>query len=241
MPHSTARLVVSLLISVVAFAGVAQSATFALQIDEPWNPTSGGTNTGVVDTVPVSAVAGRWNPAFNDETGYASALYGALAAEPGTVGDGFRVTLGQGQTDTLTITLGGTLTDPVFLIGDLDLVGSTVTVTPGFSSVSNNADSSWAGNVLTTLSGSLSDPETPGAFGGVQYTGDFASGSEFSFAFDYSDSEPGGGDFILVGLYVVKEGGSVPEPGPMPGVPEPGTALLLGLGFVALAHRRERR
>lgn len=76
--------------------------------------------------------------------------------------------------DTVTITLGGDLVDPILYISDIDIVGASVTFAPDGSFMTNSADGVWNGNTLTATSGA--NQGTPGAFGAVQYLGTFSAG-----------------------------------------------------------------
>lgn len=179
--HSLLGMVFSaLLVSAQAQAG-------ALQVDDPWQTV--GSNTGSVDGVSLTASLqnDQWRNVYSDDTTLypRTDLWGANALPAGIVGDFFSHTFQANTDDTLTITLGGTLTDPTFFIGDLDVVGSSVTVTgpAGERIYTNNVDGEWNDNVLTTLAGAGED--RTGAFGAVRFIGDYAAGSEFVFEIDY--------------------------------------------------------
>lgn len=165
----------------------AQAEAGALQIDEPWQTV--GSNSGTVDASSLTASLqnDQWRGAFSDDTTLYSRpdLWGANALPAGVLGDFLSLTFQTNTDDTMTIVLGGALTDPIFFIGDLDVVGSSVTVTgpPGDRFYTNNVDSEWNGNVLTTLAGA--GENRTGAFGAVRFIGDYAAGSEFVFAIDY--------------------------------------------------------
>ena len=216
-----AALAVALPISVVA---AASSAT-VLQIDAPWQTS--GSNTGSVGTTGLSASLDNdlWGASgFVDENGsYGSSAYGSLAL-PGEVGDFFVVSLGStpgGLVDTMTITLSGTLDDPIFYFSDLDAIGGTLTVQPGGSVFENNGDGVWNGNTLTVLNGG----NGLGAVAAVQYGGSFGAGSTFVFTADYTGLGVSF-DSFLVGVGV--------------SVPEPATGLLLLVPALALGAIRRR-
>ena len=225
-PHPRVLPFAALLFATQLVGGAALGTT--LQIDTPWNPT--GPNSGTLGSVGVTMTssAGAWRTSFTDEqTWYnQSGLYGSLAvpvSEP--AGDFFGLQYSQlaGDKDTLTITLSGALTDPIFFFNDIDVTEVTVTVSAGGTAFSSNAQGSWAGNVLTANS-----LTAPGTYAAVQYGGTHAAGTQFTFTVDYSG--PGTGstsnDFFGVGIAVV---------------PEPGTAALLMLGGLALRGRPRRR
>jgi hypothetical protein len=165
--------------------GVAQAGP--MQVDEPWQTT--GSNTGSVDGVPLTGTLqnDQWRGVFNaDTTLYARPnLWFENALPTGTVGDFFSLTFQDNTDDVMTIVLNGTLTDPIFYFGDLDVVGSSVTVNgpPGDRIYTNNIDSEWNGNVLTTLAGA--GQERAGAFGTVRFLGTYDAGSEFTFDINY--------------------------------------------------------
>lgn len=194
---------VAILALSLSFGAASASAT-TLQIDPPWQ--TAGPNTGSVGATNLTAtlVNDLWSGGgFVDENGnYQNAGHGSLAM-PGAVGDFFVLSLGSspgGLVDTMTITLGGALDDPIFYFSDLDAVGGTLTVSPGGSVFESNADGVWNGNTLTVLNGGAGR----GAIAAVQYAGSFGSGSSFSFTTDYS----GLGvsiDSFLIGVGVVPE------------------------------------
>lgn len=214
------------LIAIVAVclapAGAGATA-MALQVTEPWQLM--GPNTGTVNGVTVTAVSGgdAWTAGFNNDVGtYSSSLFGSLRAPAGTVGDFFRVAYSQGDVDTVTITLGGDLVDPVLYISDIDIVGASVTFAPGGASMTNSADGVWNGNTLTATSGV--NQGTSGAFGAIQYLGTFGAGSTFTFTADFTNAAVTGGDFVAYGIVVL--------------VPEPGVVFLLAGALVSSLRRR---
>ena len=210
-------LVASLFAASLAHAG-------ALQIDEPWQTS--GANTGTVDGAAINAVSAgdKWDPILrnNDTTLYSRTdLWGSNALPAGNLGDFLGLDFGPNQTDVLTITLNGELTNPIFYIGDFDVIGTGVTVPDGGSNFFANADGQWNGNTLTTIN---AGEGFAGAFGSVQYLGTFAAGSEFVFDIDY---DIGGFSRDLIGVGI----GIIPIPPAM---------LLFGsaLGLLGWARRR---
>lgn len=205
---------------------VAASAT-PLQVDTPWS--SAGPNTGTVGSVSVTVTssAGAWRTSFTDEVTWYNqpGLFGALAVpvtEPAGDFFGLQYSQNAGDVDTLTVTLHGALTDPIFYFNDIDVTGVTLTVSPGGTTFSSNAQGSWAGDVLAANS-----LTAPGTYAAVQYGGTFGAGTEFMFTVDYSG--PGTGstanDFFGLGIAVV---------------PEPGVAALLLSALLvggSLVHR----
>ena len=216
----------ALLALVAGLVGMSQAQAAALQVDEPWETT--GNNTGTVAGAPVTATSAgdRWLNSFNNDTALypRTDLWGTNALPVGTIGDFFSLNFRANTTDTITITLGAPLTDPIFYIGDLDVVGSSVTVTgpTSGSNFTNNADSEWVGNTLTTLAGA--QQERAGAFGTVQYLGTFAADNEFVFAIDY-DFDTFASDNMAIGIGVI---------------PLPPAVLLFGsaLGLLGWLRRR---
>ena len=176
----------------------------ALQVDEPWQ--SAGDNTGTVNGQPLTASSAgdRWRGEFSNDTALypRTDLWGANALPDGTIGDFFSLNFRTNTTDTVTITLNGSLTDPIFYLGDLDVVGSSVTVSGPVAGTnfSNNADSEWTGNTLTTLAGA--GQERTGAFGTVQFLGDFDAGASFVFDIDF-DFDTFSSDNMGIGVGVI--------------------------------------
>jgi hypothetical protein len=196
-----------------------------LQVDAPWNTS--GTHSGSVGPSPLQAALlnDSWSPTFGDEliSFYDwFDLLGSLAAPAGTVGDTFGLTFEPGDSDVLTLTLGGPLQDPTLLLVDLDIPGASVTVSPGGDLVTGNFEAEWSGNTLTALSGS--EPGLAGAWGAVRYDGIAPSGTAFTLTFDYADLEFEV-DHVMVGIYALA-------------VPEPGAGLLLGAAVALLVLRR---
>lgn len=202
--------------------GVVQAGP--LQIDEPWQTT--GSNTGSVDGVPLTATLqnDRWRGVFNaDTTLYTRAdLWFGNALPAGAVGDFFSLTFQDNTDDVMTLVLNGALTDPIFYFGDLDVVGSSVTVNgpAGDRIYTNNADSEWNGNVLTTLAGA--GQERTGAFGAVRFLGTYGPGSEFVFDIDYQ-FDTFASDNMAIGVAVI---------------PIPAAAWLFASALGLLAWRR---
>jgi hypothetical protein len=198
-----------------------------LQIDTPWNTS--GTNTGSVGTTPVTATTANdsWSASFGDELTFTYDwfdLLGALSAPPGTVGDLFALSFAPGDTEVLTLTLGAPLEDPTIILVDLDVVGASVTVSPGGDVFTANLDGQWAGDTLTVLAGE--EPGFAGAWAGVRYAGVAPAGTVFTLAFDY-DGPEFSVDHVLVGVHT-------PAP-----IPEPGSgALLCGAVALLAAGRR---
>jgi hypothetical protein len=212
--------------AVLSLALAAQAGADALQIDTPWQTS--GSNTGRLGALGVSASASHWGSDFGDQSSiYANAAFGALALA-GTIGDFLRIDLdlASARTDTLRITLSDPLVDPIFYVIDPDGVGATITVTPGGTVFTTNADSVWAGDVLTVTSGFIEG--TAGGLAAVQYAGAFASGSVFTFALDYS-AVPAALQADSIGFGVALA------------APEPHAALLLaGAVLTSLISRRRR-
>ncbi len=174
---------IALLALIAGLVGMSQAQAAALQIDEPWQST--GSNTGTVDGAALTATASRWRGDFNNDTPlYARPdLWGANALPAGTIGDFFSFQFGANTSDTVTVTLNAALTNPIFYIGDLDVIGATVTVSSNGTNFTSNADGEWVGDTLNVLSGA--PQETTGAFATVQYLGTFAAGESFVFDIDY--------------------------------------------------------
>lgn len=206
--------------------GMSQAHAAALQIDEPWQST--GSNTGTVDGAALTATASRWRNDFSNDTALypRTDLWGTNALPAGTIGDFFSLQFGPNTSDTLTITLNAPLTDPIFYIADLDVIGSSVTVTGPTSGTNftNNADSEWVGNTLNTLAGA--PQERTGAFGTVQFLGTFAADDQFVFAIDYA-ADTFSSDNMAIGVGVI---------------PLPPAVFLFGsaLGLLGWVRRRAR-
>jgi hypothetical protein len=143
-----------------------------------------------------------WRSVFkNDQAGlYTSGVFGNLAKPPGTIGDFLGLQFGNnGLTDTLTITLVGTLLNPVFFISDLDMASSTVTIPSGWSERTNHPDSTWCGDkLLTTLA--CDQCGSRGAFAAVLYAGVYGPGTTFQFQFDYTNSGTFSSDGVGFGI-----------------------------------------
>lgn len=215
--HCLLALAANLLVVSVVHAG-------ALQIDEPWQTS--GANTGNVDGAALSAVSAgdKWDPILrnNDVTLYSRAdLWGTNALPVGTIGDFLGLDFGPNQTDVLTITLNDELIDPIFYIGDFDVIGTSVSVPDGGSNFFSNADGQWNGNTLLTIN---AGEGRAGSFGSVRYLGTFPAGKEFVFEIDY---DVGGfsRDLIGVGIGVI---------------PIPSAALLFGSALGLLGWIRHR-
>jgi hypothetical protein len=224
MRNHSAGVALAILALSLSFAGAGASAT-TLQIDPPWQ--TAGPNTGSVGATNLTATLTNdlWSASgFVDENGnYQNAGHGSLAIA-GAVGDFFVLSLGSspgGLVETMTITLGGPLDDPIFYFSDLDAVGGTLTVSPGGSVFESNADGVWNGNTLTVLNGGSGF----GAIAAVQYAGSFGSGSSFSFTTDYSGLAVSF-DSFLIGVGVV---------------PEPSTLVMLTFTIVLAGATLRRR
>jgi hypothetical protein len=223
--HLAARIAHGALLSACLFgAGLVRAG--GVQIDEPWQTT--GSNTGNVDGAALTATSAgdSWLATLNnnDTTLYQRAdLFGSNAI-PGTIGDFFGLGFRPGDTDTFTITLNAPLTDPIIFIGDLDVVGSSVTVPTGAVNLTSNADGEWNGLTLTALRGA---PDATGAFGAVLYPGTYAAGSEFVFNIDFSPTDF---SFDTIGLGIAV-------------VPVPAAVWLFGsaLGLLGWVRRRRSR
>lgn len=206
------------------FASIATAAPLTLQLDLPWKTS--GSNTGTVGAVSIVATSSgnRWESMpILDQSYVSTSQFGTLSPPSGTVGDMFRMSYSGGAVDDLVITLNGALTNPVFLIVDIDLVGARVTATPSPSVLTNNADGFWSGSTLTATSGVVQG--TSGAFGAIQYQGTLPAGTAITLHVDYTGAT-GGADFVGFGLYVL--------------VPEPALFLLLGLAAFGVGGRRVR-
>jgi hypothetical protein len=200
-----------------------QVGAVALQIDEPWNTS--GANTGTVGGSALTATSDgdKWLATLsNNDVGlYARVdLFGAGAQPAGTIGDFFGLGFGPGETDSFTITLQGALVDPVFFIGDIDVIGASITAPAGGVNLTSNADGEWNGLTLNTLSGAPQG--TAGAFGTVQYTGLFAANSTFTFLVDFT---PQTFSFDTIGIGVA----AVPLPTVAFMFP---AGLIVGLGWM---------
>jgi hypothetical protein len=218
-------------LATVALTSTSGAQAFALHVNAPWNIT--GINTGTLRTVALVAVAANnhWGAApIDDSDLYTRAdLIGSLAAASPESGDFFVLSFGPGQTETLTITNDGSSAalNPVFVIGDVDIPGATVTVTDGGDLFTNNADALWTGNVLSVLSGS--EQGTIGAWAAVQYNGFVNPGRSFTFLIDYTNATFSA-DSMVIGVY-------------MPGtvVPGPASGLLLVTALLSIGSRFRRR
>ena len=214
----------SLLLGVALTVSQAQAA--ALQVDEPWQTS--GDNTGAVNQSPLTAASAgdRWLGNFSNDTELYPRvdLWGANALPAGTIGDFFSFNFRTNTTDTITITLNGSLTDPIFYIADLDVVGSSVTVTGPVAATNftNNADSEWTGSTLTTLAGA--GQERTGAFGTLQFLGTFDAGTAFVFDVDY-DFDTFSSDNMAIGVGVI---------------PVPAAGWLFGSALAGLLLARRR-
>jgi len=199
-----------------------------LQIDPPWNVT--GTTSGTVNGTTMTAVSAgdHWGTAFNDESAVYSdtTLFGELTLPSGAVGDAFNLSYAQapgGPVDLVTITLGGPLEDPIFYIWDIDNIDANVTVSPGGSVFTSNAEASWDGDTLTATG------RERGGFGAVQYAGQFAAGSEFTFLFDFDQTRDDSfSELVALGVAVV------PEP------TTAGSLVIVLLGSLLTARVRNR-
>jgi len=215
-----------LIFGIAPAATTARAESIALQIDEPW--MTSGANTGSVGSTAITATTlnDRWRAAFtNDATFWnQTGLYGELALDAATVGDGFVLSFGPGTSDTLTIELAGPLTDPILFINDIDIVGARVTVSPGGTTFFSNPQGSWNGNVLTAVAA-----DAPGTFAAVQYTGFHRAGTVFTLHWDYSETSGFSSEDVAASLAIR--------------VPESRAASLLMLTSLALLlgrslHRR---
>ena len=171
--------------------------------------------SGELDSAVINGLSNIWAP-NSTFTG------GTVTASPSVVGDDIR--LNGTFTGTNTITFASPLVNPVFAIWSLGapsvpasfIFNATPTLEAG------GPNSQFGGSSITVLGNVVSGNEGNGV---VQFTGTFSSISwtdtfENFYAF-------------TVGV----NGGSPP-----PGVPEPGTLILLGLGLASVAvwHRRKR-
>jgi hypothetical protein len=205
----------------------AQAQAGALQVDDPWQ--TAGSNTGTVDGVSLTATLqnDQWRSVYSNDTDLypRTDLWGANALPAGIVGDFFSHTFQDNTDDTLTIVLGAALTNPIFFIGDLDVVGSSVTVNgpQGDRVYTNNADSEWNGNVLTTLFGA--GEGRTGAFGTVLFLGTYAADSEFVFDINYQ-FDTFSSDNMAIGVGVI---------------PIPAAAWLFASALGVLGWMRRRR
>jgi hypothetical protein len=207
----------------LAPAEVVAQGVATLDMDEPWNTT--GENTGNVGTTAVAAESetDSFNSTFSSGATYGrSDLFGSLALPGGTTGDFFTFAYSQvaKDTDKITVTLGGPLSDPIFYITDIDVIGASVTVAPTPDLFTHNVDGMWTGNTLSAVSS-----DSVGAFGAVQYLGLYDNGSPFTFDVDYTPDGPGQNDWVGIGIGVI---------------PEPSSAALLALGLLGLAAARKR-
>jgi hypothetical protein len=170
---------------------------------------------GELDAAVINGTSNIWAP-NSTFTG------GTVTASPSVVGDDIR--LNGTFTGTNTITFASPLVNPVFAIWSLGapsvpasfIFNATPTLEAG------GPNSQFGGSSITVLGNVVSGNEGNGV---VQFTGTFSSISwtdtfENFYAF-------------TVGV----NGGSPP-----PGVPEPGTLILLGLGLAGISvwHRRKR-
>ena len=231
--HTPAAISRSAFASAVAFSfallAATQAQAAALQIDDPWQTAAD--NTGTVDASPITAslVNNRWRGDYSNDTNLyeRTGLWGANALPVGTIGDFLSLTFQDNTDDVMTITLNGALTDPIFYFGDLDVVGSSVTVNgPDVDRVyTSNADGEWNGNVLTTLAGA--GQERQGAFGAVRFLGSFAAGTEFVFEIDY-DFDTFASDNMAVGVGIIP-------------IPAAGWLFASALGLLGASRRLSRR
>ena len=241
----------TLVIAVFAFASFndeASASPFVLDITSPSQSTTPNdwdenqaTHTGTVGTTSLSINSTNtpWRSTYNaDAPLYGRTdLFGALAFTGSVAGDFFSMSFGGGQTDTITVTLSGPLMDPIFFIGDMDIVGSTLTIPAGWSSRTNNADSSYSGNVLTTNSGAVSNPPTPGAWTAIQYSGLFGPGSTFQFIFDFSNASFSN-DNVAFGIGVLNLAPTTPPSTNDLPAPVPLAFVLFGLMGIGFVKRR---
>jgi hypothetical protein len=220
------RLVASAAAFSFALLVATQAQSAALQIDDPWQTV--GDNTGVVDTSPLTANSqnDRWLPDYSRDTELypRTDLWFENALPAGTVGDFFSLNFRANTNDVFTITLNGPLTDPIIYLGDLDVVGSSVTVDgPDVERLyTNNADSEWAGNVLTTLAGA--GEGRTGAFGSVRFLGNFDAGTQFVLSIDY-DFDTFSSDNMGIGVGIIP-------------IPAAGWLFMSALGLLGWLRRR---
>ena len=221
---------------------MATSASAAtLQIDAiappAWDAAS-ATQTGTVGSTRVQATTTRlpWNGTFNDETGsaYTNVAFGSLAQPDGTTGDAFNQAVRPGDVFDLAITFLDPILNPIFYIVDIDLIGATVGIEPGWSDIKLTADGVLSGNTLGTTSGALQG--TPGASAAVQYMGSFDSGATFTFGWDFSAVATTGGENIALAIGTLSGGVTPPSP-----IPIPASGLLLGTALIGVAGLRPRR
>ena len=182
---------------------------------------------GSVGGVPVTATSSgdEWAGGFIDDADiFSQAAFGPLAAPVGTLGDAFLLNYARPETDTVVLTLGGTLVDPILYVRDADLVGVTITVDPP-SVAFVNADGTITGNVLTVISGLVQG--TPGASAAFGYKGTFGAGTTFTLEVDYSSTSTIGGDNVSITVAT-----GIPF-----SVPEPGVLFLLAAAGIGVARR----